>query len=305
MTKKKKKWFIPLIIILVLLIGLIIVMLVTLKPMPVALLSEYGFHTLWEEGSMMNECVECHSVEEFHTCDTCHDEHGSTELTNIGFYEVIELTGDVPDPSFVRVNELLPNQEEKGTFITVTGFLSQYGVVSFESVSFITSDGGILTVEAQYLNEEAMLLPYVDGIRFASESLHASTWLKGISRIIVIGENKPLTIDGKATSIGRLLIGETIRLATESTDVMLKNENGDTSHALVGNWIEGAQLLPLLDKTQPDSVVLTDSAGETTELSPEEIANAVLGIIGDEVTLILPDRGRSAWPTDIVDIKSN
>jgi len=173
MTNTKKKWVIPLIIILVLLIGLIAVMLITLKPMPVALLSEYSFHALWEEGLMMNECAECHSGDEFHTCDTCHDEHGSSELTNIGFYEVIELTGDVPDPSFVRVNELLPNQDEKGTFVTVKDFLSQYGVDRFESVSFITSDGGIATIEAQYLDEEAMLLPYVDSIRFASESLHA------------------------------------------------------------------------------------------------------------------------------------
>jgi len=305
MTKKKKRWVIPLIIILVLIIGLIAVMLITLKPMPVALLSEYGFHTLWEEGLMMNECAECHSGDEFHTCDTCHDEHGSSELTNIGFYEVIELTGDVPDPSSVRVNELLPNQDEKGTFVTVKDFLSQYGVDRFESVSFITIDGGIATIEAQYLDEEAMLLPYVDGIRFASESLHASSWLKGISRIIVIGENKPLVIDGVATSIGRLLIGDTMRIAVESTDVMLATEDGHTSHAFVGNWIEGAPLLPLLNNSQPESITLTDSTGETIELSSEEIVNAILGVVRDEVTLILPDRGRSAWPTDILEIESN
>lgn len=305
MTEKKKKWIIPLIVICVLLIGVIIIMLVTLRPMPVALLSEYGLHTLWEEGSMMNECAECHSGEGFHACDTCHDEHGSSELTNIGFYEVIELTGDVPDPSFVRVNELLPNQEEIGTFITVVNFLSQYGVEEYVSVSFITSDGGIATIEAQYLDDQAMLLPYVDGIRFASESLHASSWLKGISRIVVVGEEKPLVIDGKSTSIGRLLIGETKRLAVEGTDVMLKNEDGETSHATVGNWIEGAPLLPLLKNSRPESISLTNSTGETMELSGEEIINAVLGIVGDEVTLILPARGRSAWPTDIVEIKSN
>ncbi len=305
MTEKKKKWIIPFIIIVVLLSGVIIVMLVTLRPMPVALLSEYGLHTLWEEGSMMNECAECHSGEEFHACDTCHDEHGSSELTNIGFYEVIELTGDVPDPSFVRVNELLPNQEETGTFITVVDFLSQYGVEEYVSVSFITSDGGIATIEAQYLDDQAMLLPYVDGIRFASESLHASSWLKGISRIVVVGEEKPLVIDGKVTSIGRLLIGETKRLAVESTDVMLKTEDGEISHANVGNWIEGAPLLPLLEFSQPNSITLTDSTGEKITLSGEEIVNAVLAIVGDKVTLILPDRGRSAWPSDIVEIKSN
>jgi hypothetical protein len=178
-------------------------------------------------------------------------------------------------------------------------------VEEYVSVSFITSDGGIATIEAQYLDDLAMLLPYVDGIRFASESLHASSWLKGISRIVVVGEEKPLVIDGKSTSIGRLLIGETKRLAVEGTDVMLKNEDGETSHATVGNWIEGAPLLPLLKNSRPESISLTNSTGETMELSGEEIINAVLGIVGDEVTLILPARGRSAWPTDIVEIKSN
>jgi hypothetical protein len=305
MTKKNKSWFIPLIIIITLLVGLLIVMAITLKPMPIALLSEYGIHALWEEGLMMNECAECHSGDEFHTCETCHDEHGSSELTNIGFYEVIELTGDVPDPSFVRVNELLPNQEKRGTFVTIVDFLSQYGVNDFQSVSFITSDGGIATIESQYLDKEAMLLPYVDGIRFASETLHASSWLKGINRIVVIGEDKPLTIDGNATSIGRLLIGNTTRLSVESADVMLADEDGDTSHALVGNWIEGAPLLPLLKNTSPDSIILTDTSGETIELRGEQIANAILGVVSDKVTLILPDRGRSAWLSDIVKIESH
>jgi len=115
----------------------------------------------------------------------------------------------------------------------------------------------------------------------------------------------PLVIDGVATSIGRLLIGDTMRIAVESTDVMLAIEDGHTSHAFVGNWIEGAPLLPLLNNSQPESITLTDSTGETIELSGEEIVNAILGVVRDKVTLVLPDHGRNTWPTDIVEIKSN
>jgi len=253
----------------------------------------------------MNECAECHDGADFHTCDTCHDDHGAVELAGIQFYAVVDLTGDVPDPSFVRINEILPDQENVGTHITVLDFLAQNGVEDFESVTFTTNDGGSTTIEADYLDEGALLVPYVDGIRFASESLHASTWLKGITRIIVVGAETPLTIDGAPTSIGRLLIGNTVHLTVESTDVMLADDDGNLSHAATANWVEGALLAPLLDAPSPESITITTSSGEEIELSGEEIVGAVLAMDHDEVTLVLPERGRSAWPTDIVAIESD
>jgi hypothetical protein len=150
-----------------------------------------------------------------------------------------------------------------------------------------------------------MLLPYIDGLRFVSEKVHVSTWLKGISRIIVVGTETPLLIDGEATSIGRLLIGETVRFTLESTDVMLANDDGETSHAQVANSVEGALLAPLLADPDADSIVVTNSAGETFELSAEEVANAALAVVYDEITLVFPERGRSAWLTDVVKIVSN
>ncbi len=150
-----------------------------------------------------------------------------------------------------------------------------------------------------------MLVPYVDGIRFASETLHASSWLKGITRIVVVGVETPLTIDGFETSIGRLLIGETVRLPVESTDVMLADENGNLSHATTANWIEGALLAPLLENTDPTSITITDSSGETIELSGEEIEGAVLAMDHDSITLVLQARGRSAWLVNITSIESN
>ena len=307
MEKKSKRWIIILVAALVVTVGVIILILVTTKPMPVALLSEYDLNTLWIEGETMNKCAKCHSSSDFHTCDTCHDEHGAVELSGVTFFEVIELTGDVPDPAFVRVNEVLPDQENAGTHITLYDFLAQNGVEkdSFESITFTTNDGGLVTIEAQYLDETAMLVPYIDGVRFVTSSVHSSTWLKGINRVVVVGKDTPLIIDGTATSIGRLLIGETVHLTVEGSDVMLKNDSGDVSHALVANWVEGAQLTSLLADPNAASITATDTNGDTYEISGDELATVLIAMVRDKVTLVIPDRGRSAWPVDIVDIESN
>jgi hypothetical protein len=302
---KKKRWIISLVIITILLLGVVITMLLTLKPMPVALISEYNMGTLWEEGKVMNECAECHNPADFHTCETCHDDHGAVELENIPFSKIVELTGDVPDPSFVRIYQVIPDQENLGTHITLFQFLEIHGVDDFESVTFTTNDGGITTIERRYLDDTALLVPYIDGVRFITESVHSSTWLKGISRITIVGEENPLTIDGKSTSIGRLLLGETIRVTVEGSEVMLTGEDGETSRAFVANWAEGPRLLSLLEDPSPESVVVTDSEGNEVELSYVEIQNAIIAIIRDEVTLVLPERGRSIWPTKIVKIESN
>jgi len=259
---------------------------------------------LWEEAQIMNECAECHNAQDFHDCSTCHDDHGAVELTGIQFYEVVELTGDVPEPGFIRVNELIPNQENYGTHILLFDFLAQHGIDTFESVTFITNDGGLTTIEAQYLDETAMLVPFVDGLRFATESVHVSTWLKGIKRIIVVGTKKSLQIDDEFTSIGRLLLGEVVRVTIEGTETMLTNENGDTGLAFVANWVEGARLLPLLKVSNPTQVTITDGTGAQVVLDGEEIQKAIITVFRKETTLVLPDRGRSAWPTGIVKIES-
>jgi len=174
MNPQKKRILIFILIVLVLLGTTIAILLIT-KPMPVALLQQYELSQLWHEAEIMNECAECHDSVDFHSCETCHDEHGAVELTGVRFFEVVDLTGDVPDPSFVRVNELMPDQDNRGTHITVFDFLAQNGVEEFESVTFITNDGGLTTIEQAYLDETAMLVPYIDGVRFVTESVHSST----------------------------------------------------------------------------------------------------------------------------------
>jgi hypothetical protein len=301
---QRKTLIIFLIVFIIILCGGLIALIIATKPMPVALLQHFGIGLLWEEAKIMNECAECHKAVDFHDCTTCHDDHGAVELAGVKFYEVVELTGDVPEHKYVRVNEVIPNWENYGTHILLSDFLAQNGVNTFESVTFTTNDGGITSIEAQYLDETAMLVPYVDGVRFVTESVHVSTWLKGIKQIIVVGNDKPLTIDGDATSIGRLLLGDTVRLTVEGTDTMLTNEDGRTGLAFVGNWVEGARLLPLLKTLSPDIVIITDRNGSQVELTGEEIEDAILAIVRREITLVLPNRGRSAWPTDIVQIES-
>ena len=305
MEKKPKRWIIYLAIGLILALAVIALILITTKPMPIALLEEYSLGTLWEEGTQMNRCAECHAGADFHTCSDCHDDHGAVEMAGIQFYAVIDLTGDVPDPAFVRINEILPDQENAGTHLTVQDFLAQNGVEDYESITFITNDGGMTTIDSEYIDETAMLVPYVDSVRFASETLHASSWLKGITRIVVVGADTPLTIDGVETSIGRLLIGETAHIVVESTDVMLADETGRLSHATTANWIEGTLLAPLLEDPNPESITVTDSAGEIVELTADEIVGAALAMDHNSVTLVLPERGRSAWLVDILSIESN
>ena len=301
---KKKRIVIILIIVAVVLVGVVILLMVTEKPMPVALLNKFSISQIWDEGERMNTCFECHNAVDFHTCESCHDDHGVVELAGVKFFEVVELTGDVPNPSFVRVNEIMPDQDNVGTHVTLFEFLSQNGVGDFYSVTFTTNDGGIATIEFEYLDDTAMLVPYIDGVRFVTESVHSSTWLKGISRITVIGKEKPLTIDGIQTSIGRLLVGPTVRYTVEGSDTMLTNASGDTSHAYVANWVEGALLLPLLNNNSPELVIITDADGKTTRFSGEEIQTAILAVVRDKVTLVLPERGRSVWPINIISIES-
>jgi hypothetical protein len=305
MTKnKQKRTLIIFSILIFLLVAAVVLLIIFTKPMPVSLLQEYGMKFIWDEGATMNECAECHDSVDFHTCETCHDDHGAVELVNIPFSKIVQLTGDVPDPSFVRINQIIPNQDEFRTHITVFQFLEMHGIEAFETITFTTNDGGLTTIEYQYLDETAMLVPYVDGVRFVTESVHVSTWLKGIERIIIVGKETPLSIDGKQTSIGRLLLGNTTRLTVESADVMLASEDGKTSHAYVANWIDGALLLPLLENQAPDYIIITDGSGIRTTLAGEEIQGAVIALVRGEVTLVLPQRGRSMWLANIVSIES-
>jgi len=273
---------------------------------PVEVLARYPLAMLSEEAATMVECAECHehAPAEFHTCDTCHDDHGAVEFADVPFYAVIAFQGDVPEPGYIQINEILPYQDQPNTFVMVKEFLAEKGVTDFESVTFASRDEGFVTVTRENLTEAARLMPYVDGVRFASEDLHVSTWIKGITRIIVVGTETPLTIDGEATSMGRLLLGPTRAVTVEQTDVMLKGQDdGEVRRGKTASRVTGVPLTTLLGADFA-AVTVETAGGETATLDAADVEGAVLAQRRDSPTLVLPGRGRSEWIGDVVTLSA-
>jgi len=255
----------------------------------------------------MNDCVECHEAAEFHACTTCHDDHGSVEMAGVPFSALVLLSGDLPEPAYVPVNDILPYRDQPGTQVSLLAFLAEHGVEDFESVTLAATDGGFVTIERPNLTDQALLLPYVDGVRFAAEDLHVSTWLKGISRIIVVGVEKTLLIDGEATSMGRLLLGPTASVTIEQTDVMLKSDvDGQIRKAKTASRLEGAPIAALVADPGFARLVVRDAQGQEQTVTAKEAQGAVLAQVWGhpEATLVLPARGRSQWPSGVVEIRS-
>ena len=272
-----------------------------------------AFHFPWEmlaaEAETMIDCVECHEPAKFHTCETCHDDHGSAEMANVPFDDLILLAGDVPEPGYIAVNDILPYRDQPGTHVTLLGFLADHGITAFESVSLASRDQGFITIERPNLTDEALLMPHVDGVRFAAEDLHVSTWLKGVWRIIVVGVDRPLTIDGYRTSIGRLLLGPTQSVTIEQTDVMLKSEvDGEIRRGKTASRIEGAGLSDIVGDPGFDTLLVRDAEGQEYTLTAAEARGAVLAQMGvassTHVALVLPRRGRSQWIFNVVELVS-
>jgi len=272
----------------------------------------YPWTILSAEAETMNDCVECHEPVDFHTCETCHDDHGSAEMANVPFNDLILLVGDVPESEYIPINEILPYREQPGTHVTLLDFLAEHGVTEFASVTMASRDGGFVTVDRENLTAEALLMPHVDGVRFAAENLHVSTWLKGVWRIVIVGTETPLTIDGQATSIGRLLLEPTRSVTIEQTDVMLKSEtDGQVRKAKTASRVEGLPLHELVALPDFRLLVLTDASGQEHIVEGWETEGALLvqpmspGVDGrPPVTLLLPERGRDQWVTDVVEIRS-
>jgi len=268
-----------------------------------------AFHFPWgmlaDEAETMNDCVECHEPDKFHTCETCHDEHGSAEMASVPFDDLILLQGDVPDPGYIPVNDILPYRDQPGTHVTLLDFLAEQGVGEFESVTLASRDEGWVTVERDNLTAEALLMPHVDGVRFAAENLHISTWLKGVWRIVVVGVDKPLMLDGYRTSIGRLLLGPTASVTIEQTDVMLRSEaDGQIRKAKTASRIEGAGLENIVADPGFDTLLVREADGTQHTLTDAEARGAVLAQMGQHTVLVLPSRGRAQWIVDVVELVS-
>lgn len=298
-----------LVIVVVLIVGSVAVAVamgsVNLAPAQTAL--HYPWGVLAEEADALNNCVECHEPEEFHTCNTCHDDHGSAEMGSVPFSALIYLAGDVPEGGYIPINEILPYRSQPGTHVALLDFLADHGVNDLESVTLTSRDGGFVTFERPNLTDEALLMPYTDGIRFAAENLHISTWLKGVSRIIVVGIARPLMVDGYHTSIGRLLLGPTRSMTMEQTDVMLKSEtDGQIRKAQTASRIEGVPVAAIVDNPGFEQLVVRDAGGQVYNLTVKEAQGALLAQLRGhpEVVLVLPGQSRALWVTDVVEITS-
>jgi hypothetical protein len=272
---------------------------------PAQAVFNFPLDMLADEAATMNDCVECHEPDKFHMCSTCHDDHGSAEMANIPFDDLILLQGDVPAPGYIPVNDILPYRDQPGTHVTLLDFLAGQGVSQFESVTLASRDEGWITVDRDNLTAEALLLPHVDGVRFAAENLHVSTWLKGVWRIIVVGPDKPLTLDGYRTSMGRLLLGPTVSATVEQTDVMLNSEtDGQVRKAKTASRVEGAGLASIVADPGFDTLLVRDAAGGEHTLTAADARGAVLAQMGQQIVLVLPGRGRAQWIAGVVELIS-
>ena len=272
---------------------------------PLRLSAHYPWGLLAEEAAQIDGCSECHEPSDLHTCSTCHSDHGDAQLSDVPFGSLLLLTGDVPEPGYIPINDILPYREITRTVMPLPAFLAGHGVDDFESVTFSSSDGGFVTVARENLTAQAMLMPYADGVRFADEGLHVSSWLKGVNRIVVVGPERPLRIDGQDTSIGRLLLGPTHWVTVEQAEVMLKNEeDGQIRRAQTAFRIEGAPIAGLLANPDFATLRVHDEQGQARVLTAEEARGALLAVIHGQVTLVLPGRSRSRWVAGVVEIES-
>ncbi len=302
---RRSRWLVPGFVLLVLLGGTIGVVVGSMHAVPVRVLTDYPVKVLAEEAATMSACAECHDTAEFHRCTTCHDEHGALELSDVPFYAVVAFEGDVPEPGYVLVDDVLPYRDQPNTHVALTAFLSAQGVADFDSVTLASDDGGFVTIERQNLTDAALLLPYEDGIRFASPDLHVSAWLKGIRRVVVVGQETPLEVDGRATSMGRLLLGPVQSVTVEQADVMFKSEDdGQVRTAQAGSRINGILVSAILADPSFTTLTVRSADGTAQTVTVDEARGALLAQVRGQATLVFPDRGRGQWVADVVALES-
>ena len=132
-------------------------------------------------------------------------------------------------------------------------------------------------------------------------------WPKGISHIIVVGVDRPLTVDGYHTSFGRLLMGPTRSLTIDQTDVMLKSEvDGEIRKAKTAGRIEGVPVDKVVEEPGFEQLTVYDAEGQEYVLSAKEARGALLAQLRGrpEVVLVLPELGRAQWVTGVVEVSS-
>jgi len=240
------------------------------------------------------------------TCAECHDVHGAIEWEDAPFQSQVWIMGDVPEATYFFVDDLFPyRQEELGTAISLPDLLAHYGVDDFERIAIESLDGGIVALDREYVTEHARLVPYLEGLRFQDENQHVSTWLKGVRWITVVGAETPLEIDGVATSMGRLLLGERVTVSAEGGDALYVSQlDGKTYRGDYAHLYTGARLAGLLGEDAYTTLVVTDAAGDLREYPAEQVADAVIATVDGRPALLLPGASRRDWVMDVARIET-
>jgi len=273
------------------------------KGLPVHLVNHYSLDALKEEALIMDDCAECHSGEDFHSCSTCHDEHGAVEFADLPFLNLISFTGDVPHPGYLEINQITPYRDQPNTHVKLLDLLADQGVEDFESVTLTARDGGFVTITRENITDQALLLPFTDGIRFAAEDLHVSTWVKGITGIIVVGQEQDVIINGVSTSPGRLLLGPTRQVIVDTARVMFASGNDDEMReAETAARVWGAAISDLAPVDGYSAVLVRDGEDEEYRYDPERVRLAVLVPQDDGLTLVFPGESRAGWVRDVVEL---
>ena len=239
-------------------------------------------------------------------CVDCHQLHGAINLDEVPFNSFVLLTGDVPEPKLISVNDILPYRYAGEVGVSLPDFLANNGVEDFKEVSLISTDGGIVTLERQHVSERSLLLPYLESIRFQDDGLHVSTWLKGINEIIVVGEKLPIIIDGRATSMGRLLRENTLTVVSERSYPMYRSEeNGEVRKGEYSHLHTGASIRDVVARRDFATLTVTDAAGETYTIQARDAEQAILTIYYGKPTLLLPELHKGEWVSDVARVVSN
>lgn len=238
-------------------------------------------------------------------CASCHDVHAAIEWKDAPFQSQVWILGDVPEATYFFVNDLFPyRMGERGDAISLLDLLARYGAKEVSRVAIESLDGGIVVLKREYITQESMLVPYMEGIRFKDQNQHESTWLKGVRWIIVEGTDTPLVIDDKATSMGRVLLQDRTTVVAEGGDAIYKSPldgkiyRGDYAHTYTG-----ARLSQLLAAGRSYSRLRAgDEKGRSKEFTREEVDGALIATVSGRPALLLPQASRGKWVVGLVRI---
>ncbi len=239
------------------------------------------------------------------SCASCHDVHASIEWEDAPFQSQIWILGDVPEATYILVNDLFPyRNSEGGDSISLLELVARYGAKDVSRVAIESLDGGIVTLTREYLTPESMLVPYMEGVRFKDQNQHESTWLKGVRWIIVEGTATPLMVDGQATSMGRLLLQDRTTVIAEGGDAIYKSPlDGKTYRGDYAHTYTGARLSQLLPPERSYSRLrVRDEKGRSNEYARDEVADALIATVSGRPTLLLPQASRGRWVSGVVEI---